>query len=88
MDAERPEDDELTHAQDVFARTLRFLARCAEDPAAAVAAEDPRTLVRELKALSEAPPSLPAVAAAAEAEGAAEERAEPQALPLRRRRSA
>jgi hypothetical protein len=47
---------ELAHAREVLERTMRFLARCSEDPDAAVQAEDPRELIRDLRALTPPPP--------------------------------
>jgi hypothetical protein len=86
MAPDSPADD-LEHAHDVFARALRFLSRSAEDPAAALASEDPQALVRDLKALSSAP-LPPASAPAQPAADEPDEQPEPQSLPLRRRRSA
>jgi hypothetical protein len=80
--------DDLEHAHDVFARALRFLAKSSEDPAAALASDDPAALVRDLRALSTAP-AAPVSAPEGLAEPAeADERPEPKTLPLRRRRSA
>jgi hypothetical protein len=94
MDPDAPSDkpsaaaDDLEHAHDVFARALRFLAKSSEDPAGALASEDPAVLVRDLKALSTPPaPPLSVPEKRAEQEEA-DELPEPTSLPLRRRRSA
>jgi hypothetical protein len=78
----RPRDGdetELQRAQELLARTVRFLQHCEKDPFAALAAENPRELIRELEELRDGP---------AEADGQDEPAAEPRTIPLRRRRSA
>lgn len=86
----QPSDADLERAQEVFARTLQFLARCSEDPAGAVAAADPRALVSELQALTAPPPAVAPEPVEAETPVEAEEAEveELKTLPLRRRRSA
>ena len=72
----RPEPDpESRAARELLERTMRFLARCCEDPEAAVKADDPRELIRGLEAIVREPAPPPA------------ERETPT-IPLRRRRSA
>ena len=56
---DEPQDDDLARARDVLERTKRFLAQCAQDPKAALAAEDPRELIRGLEALSVQPEATP-----------------------------
>lgn len=75
-------DLELVRAQDLLARTLRFLEHCAQDPLAALAAENPRELIRELEALRAGP--QPATGADSDADSGVES----HTIPLRRRRSA
>lgn len=72
----KPQDDELVRARELLARTLRFLAQCAEDPEAAVKAEDPRELIRALEGLAISP------------DAPADMRAEPRTIQIRHRRSA
>ena len=72
-------DDELLRAQELLARPVRFLQHCEKDPFAALAAENPRELSRELEALRDSPD---------EAENQDAPAAEPRTIPLRRRRSA
>jgi hypothetical protein len=45
-------DPELEQAREILARTVRFLARCAEDPASAMSSEDPRALMQGLEDLA------------------------------------
>lgn len=77
------QDDELLHAQALLARTMRFLAHCAQDPEAAVLAEDPQALIRDLESLAveggpgNARPPEPG-----------EKTSEPRTIHLRRRKSA
>jgi hypothetical protein len=71
---------ELVRAQDLLTRTLRFLEHCAQDPLAALAAENPRELIRELEALRATPQP--------ETDADADSDVEPRTIPLRRRRSA
>jgi len=72
-------DEELAHARELLERTMRFLARCAEDPQGALQSDDPRELARGLRSL--------AVEPAHEADDAPEI-AEPRTIQIRRRRSA
>ncbi len=76
------QDDELAHARELLARTVRFLAHCAEDPQAALKAEDPRELMHGLQSLSLARPEEP------DDRTADEPAAEPRTIQIRRRRSA
>lgn len=75
------DDAELARAHEVLARTMRFLARCAEDPEAAMKSDDPRDLMRGLKSLGVAP----ALGEASEVPDAVEEQ---RTIQIRRRRSA
>jgi hypothetical protein len=53
-------DPELEQARELLARTVRFLARCAEDPDSAMESEDPRELMQGLEGLAaERKPSEP-----------------------------
>lgn len=45
-------DLELEEARELLARTVRFLARCAEDPGSAMESEDPRELIQGLESLA------------------------------------
>ena len=45
-------DQELEQARELLARTVRFLARCAEDPRSAMESEDPRELIQGLENLA------------------------------------
>jgi len=45
-------DHELEQARELLARTVRFLARCAEDPGSAMESEDPRELMQGLEDLA------------------------------------
>ena len=45
-------DPELEQARELLARTVRFLARCAEDPRSAMESEDPRELLQGLESLA------------------------------------
>jgi hypothetical protein len=76
---EAPEPDaELEQARELLARTVRFLALCAEDPEAALAEEDPHDLIRGLESLRNGPgPRI-----------LRDPAEEPRTIPLRRRRSA
>lgn len=80
--SERPQrnlqEADLVRAREVLERTVRFLAQCAEDPQAALQAEDPRDLIRALESIATAPAAEPA----------AEPVKEPRTIPIRRRRSA
>lgn len=78
------EDAELQRAQELLARTVRFLEHCAEDPLAALAAENPRELIRELEALRAGPPQK----TEAKGEPKSDTASEPRTIPLRHRRSA
>lgn len=82
---EQPQDDELARARDVLERTKRFLAHCAQDPKAALAAEDPRDLIRGLESLSVQPEPAPE---ATPVEQPANPVKEPRTIQIRRRRSA
>jgi hypothetical protein len=77
---EEPSDDELLQVRDVLERTMRFLARCSEDPEAAVRSEDPHELMRGLRELAQRRPE-----AAPDADTSAKEL---PTIPLRKRRSA
>lgn len=82
-----PQDDDLSRAREVLERTKRFLAHCAQDPTAAMAAEDPRDLIRGLESLSVQPKpivELPTVAQPAEEQPLKE----PRTIQIHRRRSA
>jgi hypothetical protein len=70
------EHDELARAREILERTMRFLARCSDDPEAAVKAEDPRELIRGLRELAM---PLPPVE---------EQPKELPSIPIRKRRSA
>lgn len=74
----KPEDDELAHARELLARTVRFLSHCAADPEAALRSEDPHELIRGLESLALGPAETPA----------AEPLPEPRTIQIRRRKSA
>ena len=48
----RSQDPELQQARELLERAVRFLARCADDPRAAVESEDPRELMQGLEDLA------------------------------------
>jgi hypothetical protein len=73
-----PEDDELAHARELLARTVRFLSHCTEDPEAALRSEDPRELIRGLESLALGPDET----------AADEPLPEPRTIQIRRRKSA
>ena len=79
----RGDDAELQRAQELLARTVRFLQHCEKDPFAALAAENPRELIRELEELRDGPGETESTD-----EHTDEPAAEPRTIPLRRRRSA
>jgi hypothetical protein len=78
-DDERERDrerlEEIERARELLERTVRFLTRCMADPDAARAEDDPRELIRGLRAL--APGELPGEVAP-----------EPRTIQIRHRRSA
>ena len=87
-----PQDDDLSRAREVLERTKRFLAHCAQDPTAAMAAEDPRDLIRGLESLSVQPkPTVaPQTVAPPTVAQPTEEQPlkEPRTIQIHRRRSA
>jgi len=80
------EDTELTRARELLARTMRFLTHCAENPEAALRAEDPRDLVRELQVLALG--RDPAPASAPDDPAGDPPRTETRMIQIRHRRSA
>lgn len=78
-------DEELLRAQELLARTMRFLAQCAQDPEAAVLAEDPQALIRDLQSLAVVEDRP---ADASEGKLADDSQAEPRTIHIRRRKSA
>ncbi len=48
-------DPEIERVRELLARTVRFLARCTEDPKSALESEDPRDLIRGLESLAAGP---------------------------------
>ena len=80
------QDDELLRAQALLARTMRFLAHCAQDPEAAVLAEDPQALIHDLESLAvEGAPGNVGKDGSPKPE---ETTSEPRTIHLRRRKSA
>jgi len=79
------EPDDLARAREVLERTKRFLAHCAQDPTAALAAEDPRDLIRGLESLSVQPAPTQEISAP---DKNVELPKEPRTIQIRRRRSA
>jgi hypothetical protein len=56
LEREREErNHEIEQVRELLARTVRFLARCAEDPQATLGGEDPQDLIRGLEGLAVAP---------------------------------
>jgi len=49
---EPPSEDDLREAHALLQRTVDFLARCAQDPDAALAADDPQALIQGLEDLA------------------------------------
>lgn len=78
-DSERLQDGELLRARELIARTMRFLAHCAEDPEEAMRSDDPQALAHDLRALA----VDPTVGAAP-----SEQTSESRTIQIRHRRSA
>ena len=76
MSPANPADDELERAREVLERTMRYLAKCAEDPVSGPRSDDPKALMHDLKGLALERPTEDA------------DSSEPRTIPLRHRRSA
>ena len=75
----KKQDEEFERARDLLERTVQFLSRCMVDPEAAMGADDPRELIRGLRALAMEKST---------AGETPETPAEPRTIQIRRRRSA